>query len=368
MDYLAERAACWTTTQASPTCRLGDVPERVRTGLRAAGDPRRRRRRASTYGDFAERREVHDDGEIWAQTLWYAARRRSGGERPRARCVTDGLRLVAARAVVPRHAQRDPARATARSDDRGRSGRCSPRAAWATSPRPTAASDDTPPTTTSTRTARRAIVELGTLTGRVRDEDGAPRRGRARRHRGPRQRAPAASGPPLAPTTDADGRYALAAPGGQLPAISRAARPRTREPRAEDVTSPTAAPADVDFTLAARLVLGRQRRVGRALHRAGQHAPAAAGPGGLIDDAGGHGLGHERDGGGQRDRDRPRRARRRRARSAIDPGRRLRRRPDAPRSARLRGARLDRAPRRARARSLRRHVPTATPAAAAGPL
>ena len=78
--------------------------------------PARRRARAGpggfTYGDFgriAAAPEVHADGEIWAQTLWDLRAR--GRHRRSARAAGHRRHAaVAARADVPGHAQRDPAR------------------------------------------------------------------------------------------------------------------------------------------------------------------------------------------------------------------------------------------------------------------
>ena len=64
---------------------------------------------------------MHDDGEIWAQTLWDL--RTALGVEPAREVITEAMRLVAARAVVPRHAQRDPA--GARRTTTGPSGRSS---------------------------------------------------------------------------------------------------------------------------------------------------------------------------------------------------------------------------------------------------
>ena len=104
-------------------------PERGACGAKCAGG-------GFTYDDFGKivgGPEVHADGEIWAQTLWDLRRARSArrrGAAPR----HAGHAAHAARAVVPGRAQRDPAgpgRAAA-----ARSGTCSPRAGWATTPRP----------------------------------------------------------------------------------------------------------------------------------------------------------------------------------------------------------------------------------------
>ena len=63
-----------------------------------------------TYGDFGKigsGPEVHDDGEIWAETLWDL--RTAVGVDGRRAAHHRGAAAVAAGAVVPGHAQRDPA-------------------------------------------------------------------------------------------------------------------------------------------------------------------------------------------------------------------------------------------------------------------
>ena len=61
-----------------------------------------------TYGDYGkiwfDVPEIHADGEIWAQTLWDL--RRAIGSAEARRVITGAMRHVAARAVVPGHAQR----------------------------------------------------------------------------------------------------------------------------------------------------------------------------------------------------------------------------------------------------------------------
>ena len=95
-------------TRSAPGARL---PGR-RRGRGAARPPAARARAATptaTSARIAGEPEVHADGEIWAADAVGPARARSA--RPRARrLITDGDAAVAARAVVPGHAQRDPAR------------------------------------------------------------------------------------------------------------------------------------------------------------------------------------------------------------------------------------------------------------------
>ena len=90
--------------------------------------------------DRRRRAEVHDDGEIWAQTLWDLRDR--GRVREGSGAGDDGDVAAAARAVLPRRAQRHPARrpdALRAAPTRPRCGACSPRAAWASSRRRSAA-------------------------------------------------------------------------------------------------------------------------------------------------------------------------------------------------------------------------------------
>ena len=89
-------------------------PHARRSTARSARPPGSARRMAAGSGRLHVRRlrpvngepEVHGDGEIWAQTLWDL---RTGSARRRAAADHAGDAAVAAGAVVPRHAQRDPA-------------------------------------------------------------------------------------------------------------------------------------------------------------------------------------------------------------------------------------------------------------------
>ena len=133
------------TTSPADQCQPARPLTRRSTAARRRPTPAPRARL-----DLATRRisgaEVHADGEIWAQTLWEIRRRSSRSPtESRAPVVTEALRLAPPAAVVPRHAQRDPAGEHAAATPR--SGPSSPPAAWATSPRRTAA-------TTSTRRRR----------------------------------------------------------------------------------------------------------------------------------------------------------------------------------------------------------------------
>ena len=94
--------------------------DRLPGRLDVAALPRRHRDRPRggyTFGDFGKVNgapEVHSDGEIWMQTLWdlrdalVRLAERAGGLRPRRGARHRGHAAVAARAVVPGHAQRDP--------------------------------------------------------------------------------------------------------------------------------------------------------------------------------------------------------------------------------------------------------------------
>ena len=120
--------------------------------------------------------EVHGDSEIWSQTLW-SLRRSLGSDEVRvAGDPRDGAR--ARQPVVPRHAQRDPARRhrrTTRVATTRRSGRCSPPAAWASTPAASAAATaHRAPTSTVRRRAPVLTTDHGS-----RDR---PRRPGRRRH------------------------------------------------------------------------------------------------------------------------------------------------------------------------------------------
>ena len=109
-------------------------------GAPGRGPARRPARAGSggfTYGDFGkivDGPEVHADGEIWAQTLWDL--RAAVGIAGRAPADHRRHAAVAARADVPGHAQRDPARRPGRraAPTGRRSGPSSRSAGWATSP------------------------------------------------------------------------------------------------------------------------------------------------------------------------------------------------------------------------------------------
>ena len=143
--------------------RAGRLPPRGRRGRRtapAASAPAPAATRSATSARSPARPEVHSDGEIWTQTLWelrsalVADARRGGRLRRRRAAGHRGHAPVAARAVVPRHAQRDPGRrpGSTTRDRTTSSGRCSRTAAWASSPAsPTRATPRRPRTSTRRR-------------------------------------------------------------------------------------------------------------------------------------------------------------------------------------------------------------------------
>ena len=126
-----------STGPSRSTARSARTADRCNGGLDRP--PGRLHLRATTARSAAAP-EVHSDGEIWAQTLWDAARRARLADHRVAGDPGHGART--AQPVVPRHAQRDPGRRHGRlrrPAPRRRSGRSSPRAAWATTPAPSAA-------------------------------------------------------------------------------------------------------------------------------------------------------------------------------------------------------------------------------------
>ena len=163
-----------------------------------------------TYGDFgkiAGGPEVHADGEIWGETLWDLRARL--GSRAAESLVTRAMELSPANpsfldmrnAILPGRHRRQRRQATT-----ARSGRCSPTAAWATSPARSTATTPTP-------------VEDFSLPPRGERAEGHPHRhgDRRQQHGAPlagavvvvrRARLPA-SPTYLAATTDAKGAYKI---------------------------------------------------------------------------------------------------------------------------------------------------------------
>ena len=339
LDYLVGRGLDRRTTRRRRTCGSATYLDDAPDGLRAPGD-----RHAGGGGPDLR---ATSPGPRCTPTARSGRRRcgtcarRSGSSR-RARSITEALRLVAARAVVPRHAQRDPARARRTTTARLGGVRCA--RAWATSPRPTAAATSRRSPTTA---RRRRATSWAPCSGTVRDDDGQPLAGAHVGIAGHDTQGRGGLGPELAADTGAAGDYQFAAPAGPYPlVIARARGPPRGARRGRDRGRRGA--RERRLHARARLVLGRQRRVGRALHRTGQQRQRLR-AGRADRRPGGRGVGQRAHGGRPGDRDRPRRAHRRRGRGDRS-RRRLRRRPDG-RAARLRGARLDRPRRRARARS-----------------
>ena len=207
-----------------------------------------------TFGDFGKvfgGPEVHSDGEIWMQTLWdlrtRAGRRnarRAGRLRPRRGDRHRGDAAVAARAVVPRHAQRDPRRRPGRQR-RGRPrphlGRCSPAAAWASTP-----------ACTTRATARRS--RTSTPAGRRRPEGHRHRHGARPTPALPLAGVPVgfggltSEGPGVPGRTSSaarptrTGKYTFEAPAGTYGALIFApARPGSTASIIDNVTCPAAA-------------------------------------------------------------------------------------------------------------------------------
>ena len=221
--------------------------------------------------------EPHADGEIWAQTLWDPAARRSARE---ARA-PDRHRGAADRAAASRRSSTCATRSCRRYDgsDAALSGPSSPPAAWATSPPRTAA-------TTSHPVADDTDPAALTATGR-RCRDGARRgrhaaRRRARRHRGPGHRRPR---PVLADDTGRDGqlRDHRAVAGQRYPLSFAVASPRTRESAPTNVTFPRDRATSRSCATSPRPPAARAVA---SLQRARTTPPSGCGPGGLIDDSG----------------------------------------------------------------------------------
>ena len=227
-----------------------------------------------TYDDVGDGQlgtQVHAAGEAWSQTLFDI--REELGHRVTMGIVTEGMRLSHRRPVDARHARRDHRcrRGDLRRRPRAtRSGRCSPRAASASTPvrttaptrAPAADFNAPPPPGTPTGSIAGTVTDRRQPVGRRRRPDRRPQRVLRRDRRERRLR---------------DHRRAVRhlAQGGRDRARLRA-RVRGRHGRTGGQT------ATFDAVAPARLGVGQRRRQHRQLHRARLH-PVRCGPGGAID-------------------------------------------------------------------------------------
>ena len=174
----------------------------------------------------------------------------------------------------------------------------------------------------------------GTVRGTVRDDDGQPLAGAHVGIAGHDTQGRGGLGPQLADDTDSGGGYQFGAPAGPYP-LMIARRTGHRESAREDVVVTTGEPVTRRLHARARLVIGRQRRVRRALHRPRQQRQRLR-PGRADRRPLRLGLGQRAVRRRADDRDRPRRAGRRRGRRDRSCGRLWRRCLGG--AARLRGA------------------------------
>ncbi len=280
LDYLVEHGM---PDGAGADVRLGtyfDDPDGLR--LQAIDTPAATGLNYADFGDGGP--EVHDDGEIWAQTLW-DLRTELGVPAARA-VITQALRLAPPEpsfldmrnAILEAH-QADDGPLWDIFAARGMGYFASTDGSTDIAP---VDDDSLPPPAASS----------DTLTGTVRDDDAQPLAGARVAVAG----HDTGLGPELSDDTDAGGAYAIRAPVGAKPyPLVVARRTGYREDRATNVTVPA---AGVDFALVRDWSSAAN---GATVERFTgiDHTADGCGPGGLIDDRSDSVWGSERTASGQ---------------------------------------------------------------------
>ena len=271
LDYLVDEGL--TADGAGADVRLATYlndPEGLR--LQAIDTP------AATGANFAEfgdgGAEVHDDGEIWAQTLWDL--RTLLGVGPARAVITEAMRLSPPEpsfldmrnAILLAHAGDDgPLWDVFRARGMG----------YFAS---TDGSSDVAPIADAG--APPAAGDEGVVRGTVMDDDGQPLAGAHVGIAGHDTQGRGGLGPELAGDTGLGGGYEFAAPAGEYPLmISR--RAGHRDARAVDVLVADGSPVTVDFTLVRDWSSAAN---GATVERftGPDNSASGCGPGGLIDD------------------------------------------------------------------------------------
>ncbi len=238
-----------------------------------------------TYADFGaigDGPEVHDDGEIWAQTLWslraalIAAHGADGVGRAR-NYITEGLRL----------APPEPSFLDLRNATLAASPAADDPVLWSVFAKrgmgyfaATVDSDDVEPIADFTDPA--TLGSTGSIAGTVRDEDGAPVAGAVVGVSG----LDTGLGPLNVAQTAANGAYAITGvrtDGNRAFPLVRARKAGYGDDRVEDVTVPAGGSATVPFTLtrdwSSPVFSGAVRDFSGP-----DNTSSGCGPGGLIDD------------------------------------------------------------------------------------
>ena len=282
LDYLVDQGLM--TDGAGADVRLGtyfDEPDGLR--LQAIDTPAATGLTYADFGNLPGGPEVHDDGEIWAQTLWDLRTLLDVG--PARAVITQALRLAPPEpsfldmrnAILEAH-QGDDGPLWNLFAARGMGYFASTDGSTDIEP----VDDNSPPP---------PDASSDTLTGTVRDDEAQPLAGAHVAIAG----HDTGLGPELSDDTDAGGAYAIRAPVGAKPYPLVTAR-RTGY-RADSETSVTV-PAAVDFTLVRDWSSAAN---GATVERFTgiDHTADGCGPGGLIDDRSDSVWGSERTASGQ---------------------------------------------------------------------